>query len=914
MPNVTGTKRELLERLDQLTRGIDTAPTGQLTTARIAADINVSRSLTSQYLNELVRDGLVIKVNTRPVVYLHRAVLSHCLQASIDKSEYSSMAELLECAGIHEKKDFEKAIGHNLSLASCIDQLKAAIGYPPNGLPILMSGEPGSGRALLSRLAFEYGRNSGALSQQAQYARFDCVRYADDIAVLRRMLLGTEKQDGVLNTVRGGIVYFENVESLDRRHRKTLLSLLDEYGRQRRGHEAQPARIILSFSGETEQISSVGCSVPISVAVPPLRERTADERTELVMHFLRAEGVRVFSEFSISRGALRALVRAAFPDNVDGLRACVVSCCSDAYVTHKDGELAIRTFNLPAAILSSFSACEGDDHLLSCRRNEHAAGSVSFEIRILEKVFACFERFNAGELSFGELLSEATESVREYQNHLNFESRTANVRALSYEQVINSVLETVGTAHDVNLTRKSSRLLAQCLTSQILGGNGMDLWKRDHAVGISRMASVLSSHLRTTAAVVNHVVAETRKALGIELDALGRLVLTLDINPAVSESRARTCVGIVCCHGYSTATSIADAANRILHAHVFDAIDMAYDQEVTDVIRPLGRILERYDYCQSLILLIDMGSLAELRLELAKNVDMDIVVINNVSTGLAIEVGSAIQAGEDPTERLDEVASLCAPSYQVALRERVADVIVFCSESGKDAADKIRRLFAESLPADNDIALVVADYQDLVEHGTDGLALAPGSVRAIVGTMDPGMEGVPFFALEDILYEGPTERLDRVFLRSAGAREIGSFHRSLLKRLTLQNVIGSITILNPERLYTEVSRAVERLIVLSGESVAPAASIGLHVHLCCLVERLVTKTPIESHADPAGFERDHGPFIAAFLRSFADIANHYHVEVPVTEIAYVYDYINSKSVTRERPSKDSKGGVQQQDE
>lgn len=64
----------------------------------------------------------------------------------------------------------------------------------------------------------------------------------------------------------------------------------------------------------------------------------------------------------------------------------------------------------------------------------------------------------------------------------------------------------------------------------------------------------------------------------------------------------------------------------------------------------------------------------------------------------------------------------------------------------------------------------------------------------------------------------------------------------------------------------------------------------------------MTKTPIDAYADEAAFERDHSDFITAFRRSFQDISRHYRVEVPTTEIAYVFDYITSKSATRERSS------------
>lgn len=911
MPTTAGTKQELLAYLDKMTREVDSSSSDQLTTARIAADLSVSRSLASQYLNELVRDGLVIKVNSRPVVYLHKAVFAHHLQATLEKSEYASMGELLRVAGIREKHDFEKAIGHDLSLASAIEQLKAAVTYPPNGLPILLSGEPGSGRARLASLAFEYGRNCGALPPGARYARVDCLRYSADAALLRRALLGGDRA-GVLEAVDGGVVYLENFDELDRRQQGVLLSLLNEYGRSTAGREGRrPARIIVAIGPErTTRISQIGSAVPILVSIPPLRERTVEERTELVLHFLRVEGGRVLSEFSISRGALRALVEASFPDNVDGLRACVVSCCSDAYATGEGEELAVRAFNLPSSVLDVSSMHEGDDRLVSCKRNEGSRSEASRERRLVEKVLESYRAFESGDVSFGEFMSEATACVRDYQDYLNFEERLLSSRALAYEQVLGSVFETVGAAHNVDLTRKSARLLAQCLESQLMVGSGSGRWRREAEGDVARACATLSQHLRATSAVVDQLVAETKTALGLEPDALARLALTLDVNPAISDARLRECVGIVCCHGYSTATSIADAANRILHAHVFDAIDMTYDQQATDVVRPLRRLVERYRYCRLAVLLVDMGSLTELASVLSQAVDMDVIVVNNVSTGLALELGSAIRSGEPLEEQLDGLLAPCAPAYRIVHYERAADVIVFCSESGRDAADKIRRLFAESLPADSGIELVVVDYQELIKHGASCPVFSRGSVRAIVGTMDPGVEGVPFFALEDILYEGPTERLDRVFFRSAQSREVAAFHASLLKRLTLQNVIESITILNPEKLYTEVSRAVERLVEFSGEKIAPAATIGLYVHLCCLVERLVTKTPIDAHANRDSFERDHAPFIAAFRLAFADISSHYRVEVPVTEIAYVFDYISSKSVTRERPSTEPRGGAQ----
>ena len=55
--------------------------------------------------------------------------------------------------------------------------------------------------------------------------------------------------------------------------------------------------------------------------------------------------------------------------------------------------------------------------------------------------------------------------------------------------------------------------------------------------------------------------------------------------------------------------------------------------------------------------------------------------------------------------------------------------------------------------------------------------------------------------------------------------------------------------------------------------------IGLYVHLCCLVERLVTKTPIDNYQDLEEFEQKHADFIRQVRDSFQDISRHYRVTI-----------------------------------
>ena len=57
--------------------------------------LNISRSLASQYLNEFYRDGIFLKVQTRPVYFLDRHTLESVYQIKLENNEFYDEKELL---------------------------------------------------------------------------------------------------------------------------------------------------------------------------------------------------------------------------------------------------------------------------------------------------------------------------------------------------------------------------------------------------------------------------------------------------------------------------------------------------------------------------------------------------------------------------------------------------------------------------------------------------------------------------------------------------------------------------------------------------------------------------------------------------------------------------------------------------
>ena len=289
--NIPETQKDLLAYLDRITRELGSTRGGRIqnrldhfTTASITDSLAISRSLASQYLNELVRAGLVVKAGARPVCYFHRRSLERFFQSRIERSTYPSVEQLFATLGNGERLDFDRAIGHELSLAPCISQLCAALKYPPAGLPILLCGASGTGKGLLAELALEYGKNVGVLQQEAKLVSIDCSHYADDARALTHDLCA---DGGPADRASGGIVYLKDVDALSPAAQDALL----EWASAQAGAivPAPAVRLIFATSNEADstECRSLTRRIPMSAQVPSLRERTQEEREELTLHFLK---------------------------------------------------------------------------------------------------------------------------------------------------------------------------------------------------------------------------------------------------------------------------------------------------------------------------------------------------------------------------------------------------------------------------------------------------------------------------------------------------------------------------------------------------------------------------------------------------------------------------------------------------
>ena len=121
-------------------KNFDFTQVQHFTASSISDEMHISRSLASQYLNELVKEKSVMKINSRPVYFLHRQKMEELYQTTFQDDDFYDLEEVKQYVMNHSQGvgDYSHIIGSDKSLTGIINQLRESIEYPPAGLPVVV--------------------------------------------------------------------------------------------------------------------------------------------------------------------------------------------------------------------------------------------------------------------------------------------------------------------------------------------------------------------------------------------------------------------------------------------------------------------------------------------------------------------------------------------------------------------------------------------------------------------------------------------------------------------------------------------------------------------------------------------------------------------------------------------------------
>ena len=108
-------------------------------------------------------------------------------------------------------------------------------------------------------------------------------------------------------------------------------------------------------------------NIPVILNVPSLKEKSNEEKEELIIHFIQQEGKKMEKTIKISNVVLRALVNGDYDNNMIGLQSTIrIMCASALRESAGKSEAIIHTYHLPEHLLTTMpKMCIRDRNMCS---------------------------------------------------------------------------------------------------------------------------------------------------------------------------------------------------------------------------------------------------------------------------------------------------------------------------------------------------------------------------------------------------------------------------------------------------------------------------------------------------------------------------------------------------------------------
>lgn len=884
----------------------------------IAEQLNLSRSVVSKYLNQMVTDQILIKITSRPVLFYDRKQIEEKYAIHTIKEEYKSLEELKADLQEEDPQDFDKLIGNEESLASVVRQCKATIAYPPNGLPILLHGPTGTGKSFIAQLMYEYALNRHLIEKDKQFLAVNCSEYTNNPELLTANLFGSKKgaytgadkdQPGLIKLAEGGVLFLDEIHCLKPECQEKLFLYMDKGTYHMVGDNetwyTSNVRLIFATTEKPEEclLKTFLRRIPMVITLPSLEERSMRERVQLVHTLFKQEGKRIKKHIMISNAVYNMILSKNFTGNIGDLKNCIQGSCVNAFyrVQEEDASLEIHTYDIPdkfidVKVLEQGNAVGDVAHhvMIPVEDLTNYAGAKNEMLKLYEEVLSVYRRVEEHKVRDEDFLKHSIQYIDRYYDSIVFKNYQSQDTKTEYiQRIIQNVFELISTKYGIRVSNNDMvaiRSYIQDLASHTYEVCGFE---NQNDKAITDLNTYITKRYYREYMIAAELAEIVKANMNIEIGRIGTIMMALNLNMMNKQQDSNQRIGIVLAHGYSTASSIADSVNKLLDQYIFDAIDMPLHVDTATIVKKLNDFLSRVGNYEELILLVDMGSLEEIYKGLKLDISANIAIVNNITTKLALEIGTGIK-NELSLEQIFEFAKQGWNfNYQIIYNRKKEKVIVCSCASGMGTAEKLKRVILDSLPKNLPIKVMTYDYNTLLKNRLNDAFFNDYHVICIVGTLNPNIEDIRFIPIEDFIINDSLDELDYYFNDYLNEKELQNFKSNILRNFSLSNIMNNLTILNPTKLLEHVADSIDRLQSMLKMTFSNKACFGLYVHICCLIERLVTQRAIDTYENLETFEAEHQEFINAVKLCFKDVESYYNIEISIAEIGYIYEYIHS---------------------
>lgn len=848
-----------------------------VTAQSIAEIFGIKRNVASHYLNLLEKEGKLKKGTNRPV---HFSIPTDTEKKA---EECNNMIDERPVAQ-KEVSVFSKFIGYNGSMEQVIEKCKAAVNYPVNGLTMIICGASGVGKSYLASLIHQYAVESGAVEKNAPFVVLNCADYANNSELLSSVLFGhvkgaftgaNEEKQGLLAEADGGYLFLDEVHNLSAENQEKLFLFIDSQKYRMLGDSKnwQTAKVRLLFA-TTEDIHSTLLAtfrrrIPFEIRIPDFLERSYGERFLLVSSFFQNEAEILKKNICVDSEYFRRMLNLHEEGNIGAVKSRIKVLCAQAYSQQREEELRITT---PGKETS-------DSFHFYWNRPEKKKWMSSYQI--FSNITGCFVpgmNYSKIEEVLELFLQTITRRLEENKKENNFcEIPPFRHYEEKCRNSINKILKSYGyRLNELEIDEFYKMVIAVLFDETFFGAafkiSGYEKKKyRKYEVMISRILD----------AVLEDYNDNVREFL--------QTILTVWLSDKVKvKSKINA---LILMHGEHSASSMASLANEMIGDYVYEAFDMPIQVHTEDLIVKVNDYVRDIETNEGLVLLVDMGSLERMYDKISRNVDGDLVIVNNVSTAFALELGFSLFDKADiyRITQMDMSQFNMKMQYYKGLSQK-PNIIVSCI-SGEGIAVEIKEILSRYVNTD-EIDILTMDYSELKKQLNRGAAEDFHNTIVVFTTTPLSSTVVPVMNVEDLVNGFTNPSFPEFMLNKENVRE---FTNDIIKLFTLKGVASRLRFLNPEVVMQEVDQVIRGYENYYYVQLPNFLRINLFLHTSIMIERVLVKEEsgkIDS-IDTEGINEESRKFIEVSKDIFKSIMMKYKIEISDAEYLLLYQILQS---------------------
>ena len=893
-----------------------------ITAKDIADHFNTYRSTVSTMLNTAVKNGLFIKIETRPVLFVPVDIIKKELHVPLEKSVYTPE----EIRDLFFKKEqevdsFSIMIGYDGSQSLQIKQAQSAILYPPKGLHTLITGESGTGKTLFAHTMYDYGRKIKGMSEKEYpFVEFNCADYYHNPQLLLSQLFGhirgaftgaDQETEGLVEKANHGILFLDEIHRLPPEGQELLFYLMDT-GQYRKMGEANTIRKadILIIGATTENPKDVLLKtfkrrIPLTINLPPLRERPLQEKLKIMEHLFSKEAILTQRTYIIDADIVKAITLYDFTENIGQLASEIKILCARSFLESKTKEFG--EIKVPYVFLS--------DNIREAYKKYRKIGytftdnyeNYNYDLVITPSNEITHVKENVlNEEAYCSLIDEIRNYSRQGLTSDEVAIRISSAVSSYYDEILNSmyfktvnkdelykIIEPRIVDFSLEVMKEIQNRLSVKITEQsilVLAFHLKFLIDRLRKIKLTESSSV---PVKTGDAIVDDMIDRIESKFSLRLPTDEKKFFQLLIKnikiDIVPDNSSKAALYILA-HG-NTASSIAEVCNRLLHTDFVRAFDMPLTQDVNQSYQLFMEEIESLHLKKGVMILADMGSLLDFGHKLTRDTGIPTHTIPNVSTAIALDFAHImLNRNEhiDLTYNEYLIKNRFEPAF--ASSEKEPAIISACS-SGQGTSIAFKNMIVEILK-ENSLGYihVFALSNEELQKKNETYQEVVGSYNlvAVIGNVHIDVDA-PFFHISELVTDDKKENFIK-FLNKTGVSEQKTKHKKTDQ--SAEEAAGflaqHVTYVNPLAVQKVAAEFLENLFddLEYEEKNRASTGFSLIIHIGFMIERIIAnKTIIFDHKTPY---LDSNKEIFQKIRShIKSIEEAFEIEISDDEICYM---------------------------